>query len=145
MPSVALPARPGHTLLLYRSGERADVALRSLCSRALDGGSVVTVLALAREEDVRSGCCDTRSVLWNQVCRELAAEDLSRASRALGTQAGVEFGILTAPNGKVADSVTREAVARGADEIVLADPRASGLGRLELRRLRRSSAVPVRA
>ena len=106
-------ARPRHTLLLYRSSERADDALRSMCSRALEGGSLVTVVVLAREEDARNGCCDTRSVLWNRV-------------------------------GKVADSVAREAVARGADEIVLSDPRGSGLGRLELRRLRRSSAVPVR-
>jgi hypothetical protein len=101
------------------------------------------VLALAREEKARRGCCDTRSVLWNQVCRDLATEYLSRASRAVDRQAGVEFGILTAPTGRVADSIAREAVARGADEIVLADPRGSGLGRLELRRLRRKSAVPV--
>ena len=143
MPRVATAVRPRHTLLLYRSGERADVALRALCSRAQDGGSLVTVLALAREEEARRGCCDTRSVLWNQVCRDLATEYLSRASRAVGRQAGVEFGILTAPTGRVADSIAREAVARGADEIVLADPRGSGLGRLELRRLRRKSAVPV--
>ena len=38
-----------------------------------------------------------------------------------------------------------QALARGADEIVLADPRASGLGRLELRRLRRRSPVAVSA
>jgi len=38
-----------------------------------------------------------------------------------------------------------EALARGADEIVLADPRASGLGRLELRRLRRRSPVAISA
>lgn len=144
MTHVATPSRPRHTLLLYRSGERADDALRGVCSQALDGGSLVTVVVLAREEDARNGCCDTRSVLWNRVCRDIATEDLSRAARAVGTQAGVEFGILTARNGKVADSVAREAVACDADEIVLADPRASGLGRLELRRLRRNSPVPVR-
>jgi hypothetical protein len=115
-----------------------------MCSRALEGGSLVTVVVLAREEDARNGCCDTRSVLWNRVCRDLATEDLSRAARAVGGYRGFEFGVLTAPSGKVADSVARQAVARGADEIVLADPRGSGLGRLELRRLRRSSAVPVR-
>ena len=137
-------ARSRHTLLLYRSSERADDALRSMCSHALEGGSLVTVVVLAREEDARTGCCDTRAVLWNRVCRDLATEDVSRAASAVGGQPGVEFGVLTAPSGKVADSVAREAVARGADEIVLADPRGSGLGRLELRRLRRSSAVPVR-
>jgi hypothetical protein len=145
MLQVATPARPRHTLILYRSGERADDALRSMCRRALDGGSLVSVVVLAREEDALKGCCDTRSVLWNRVCRDIATEDLSRAARAVGTNAGIEFGILAAPNGKVADSVAREAVARDADEIVFADPRGSGLGRLELRRLRRNSPVPVRA
>ena len=145
MSCMAIQAQRRHTLVLYRSGERADIALRALCRRALDGGALVTVVSLARQEDARSGCCDTRSVLWNKVCRDLATEDLSRASRAIGKQAGVEFGIVNAPDRKVADSIAREALTLGADEIVLADPRSSGLGRRELRRLRRSSAVPVSA
>jgi hypothetical protein len=37
----------------------------------------------------------------------------------------------------------RQALARGADEIVLADPRAGGLGWLQRRRLRRLGPVPV--
>ena len=103
----------------------------------------MTVLVLARQEAPRNGCCDTRSVLWNEVCRELATEHLSRASRAAGNQARVEFEVLTAPDRKVVDAIAREAVARGADEIVLADPRGSGLGGRERRRLRRRSPVPV--
>jgi hypothetical protein len=63
----------------------------------------------------------------------------------VGNQADVEFEMLAAPDRKVVDAVAREAVKRGADEIVLADPRGSGLGRLELRRLRRRSAIPVGA
>jgi hypothetical protein len=86
---------------------------------------------------------NTRSVLWNGVCRELAQEDLSRALHAVGNQAGVEFEVLAAPDRKVVDAIAREAVTRGADQIVLADPRGSGLGRLELRRLRRRSAIPI--
>ena len=140
---MATAAEGTHTLVLYRSSDRADTALRSLCQRARDGGSRLTVVSVARQEDARKGCCDTRSILWNKVCRELAGEDLSRAARAVGSQAGIEFDVLPAPNRKVADSIAREALTRGADEIVLADPRGSGLGRLELRRLRRSSAVPV--
>jgi nucleotide-binding universal stress UspA family protein len=134
-----------HTLVLYRSSDRADTALRSLCQRARDGASRVTVVALARQEDPRNGCCDTRSVLWNEVCRDLANQDLSRASQAVGNQAGVEFEVLTAPDRKVVDAITREAIARGADEIVLANPRASGLGGLERRRLRRRSMIPISA
>jgi hypothetical protein len=131
--------------VLYRSSERADSALRSLCNRAQERATRVTVIVLARQEPPRKGCCDTRSVLWNDVCRQLAREDLSRASHAVEDHATVEFDVLVAPERGVADAIAHEAIARGADEIVLADPRASGLGRLERRTLRRRSGVPISA
>ena len=137
------PAVGTHTLVLYRSSDRADSALQAVCQHARERASRVTVVVLARQEDPRSGCCDTRSVLWNQVCRDLANEDLARASRAVENQAGVHFVVLEAPDRKVVDAIAQEAFTRGADEIVLADPRASGLGRLEQRRLRRRRAVPI--
>ena len=140
------PSPGAHTLVLYRPSARADEALRSLCLAASLRGSVVTVLALAAEERPSSRCCDTRSVLWNQICRDLARDDLARAAQVVEDQARVDFDVLVAAPGRQAvDAVTREALARGADEIVLADPPASGLGRLERRRLRRSSPVPVSA
>jgi hypothetical protein len=142
---MSSPPDGTHTLLLYRSSDRADAALRFLCQQARDGASRVTVIALARQEHPRNGCCDTRSVLWNEICRDLANEDLRRASRAVGNQAGVEFEVLAAPDRQVVDTIAREALTRGADEIVVADPRRSGLGGLELRRLRRRSAVPIGA
>ena len=142
---MAIPAGGTHTLVLYRSSDRADTALRALCQRARDGASRVTVIALARQQNPRNGCCDTRSVLWNEVCRDLAGEDLRRASRAVGNQAGVEFEVLAAPDRNLVDAIAREAVTRGADEIVLADPRKNGLGRLERRRLRHRSAIPIGA
>ena len=145
MSRMATSAEGTHTLVLYRSSDRADSALRSLCERARGGEARVTVVALARQEEPRNGCCDTRSVLWNEVCRGLANEDLSRASRAVGNQPGVEFDVLAAPDRELVDAIAREALERGADEIVLADPRASALGRLERRRLRRRSAVPLSA
>ena len=40
-----------NTLVVYRGGERADAA---------------------------RGCCDTRSVMWNAIRRQLAQEDLVR-------------------------------------------------------------------
>ena len=143
MSPMAIAVAGTHTLVLYRSGDRADAALRSLCERARAGASRVTVIALARQEAPRNGCCDTRSVLWNEVCRDLATEHLSRASRAVGDQAGVEFEVLAAADRNVVDAIAREALARGADEIVLADPLGSGLGGRERRRLRRRSPVPV--
>jgi hypothetical protein len=98
---------------------------------------------LARQESERSGCCDSRSTLWNGICRDLAQGDLSKAQGAVADAESVEFEVLVAPAHDAVAAVAREALARGADEIVVADPRRSGLGRLELRRLRRSSPVPV--
>jgi hypothetical protein len=103
------------------------------------------VVVLARQEPKQSGCCDTRSPLWNRICRDLAYEDLSRAAQALNGREGVAFHVLVAPETGVVEAIAREAVERGVDEIVVADPRSSGLGRLERRRLSRFSAVPVSA
>ena len=86
----------------------------------------MTVMALARQEPEHGGCCDTRSTLWNGVCRDLAHEELSKATRAVGDHAGVDFEVLEAPVGNVVDVVAQAAAARDADEIVLADPRRAG-------------------
>ena len=138
-------ASAGHTLVVYRPSARADEALRRLCLAAREHGGRVTVLALAAEERTSSGCCDTRSVLWNQVCRDFAHEHLARAAQLVALHSDVEFEVLAAQLGRAVDTLAGEASARGADGIVLADPRASGLTRLERRRLRRSSPVPVSA
>ena len=47
----------------------------------------------------------------------------------------VELGVLVHGGRRVAEAIEREARRRGADEIVIADPRASGMRRRELRRL----------
>jgi hypothetical protein len=129
----------GHVWVLYTSSDRADEILRETCRHA----SRVTVVVLAREEPERGGCCDTRSTLWNRICRDLAREELSRAQGAVAGSPRIDFRVLVAPVRDVVGRLTREALARGADEIVVADPRGSGLGRLERRRLRRVSAVRV--
>ena len=134
---MATPVPSVHTLVVYRPSARADDTLRSLCAVAREHGDRITVLAVAAEERESSGCCDTRSVLWNQVCRDFAREYLARAAQVVGTHHGnVEFGVLGTRAGRAVDGLVREASARGADEIVLADPRASGLGWFERRRLR---------
>ena len=142
---MATPADATHTLLVYRSGDRADSALRALCERTRDAAlrTQVTVVVLVRQEDPRSGCCDTRAVLWNEVCRDLAKEELSKASRVVGDEPNVDLTVLVAPDRGVIEAIEHEARARDVDEIVLADRRRSGLGALEIRRLRRRSAVPV--
>jgi hypothetical protein len=129
-----------HALVLYRAGRRADAVLRSVRERK----ALMTVVVLAREENPGNRCCDTRSVLWNRICRELAHEDLSRAASAFDDHAGVAFDVLVTRASDVLGAIEREAFRRGASEIVLADPRASGLGGLERRRLRRRSRLPVR-
>ena len=132
-----------HTLIVYRTSAEADETLRRLWRAARDDGRHVTVVALAAEERTTSGCCDTRSVLWNRMCREMAREELARAGNVVEHDAGVDFDIVIAPAGRAAEALSAEALACGAEEIVLADPRCSGLGRLELRRLRRKSRVPL--
>jgi DNA-binding transcriptional MocR family regulator len=55
----------------------------------------------------------------------------------------VELDVLLCTGLHPADTLAAEALERGADEIVLADPSYSGLRRRERRRLRRRSPVPV--
>jgi hypothetical protein len=132
-----------HALVLYRPSERADAALRGICDASREAGSRVTVLALVAEERPSSRCCDTRSVLWNEVCRDMARDDLARAALALDPHEDVAFDLLVARGRGAVEALAAEALARGADEIVLVDPPSSGLGPLERRRLRRRSPVPV--
>jgi hypothetical protein len=93
------------------------------------------------EEPASRGCCDTRSVLWNRIARELAQEQLAKARAALASDAAaVKLAVLTHSGRRVAETVALEARRRQADEIVLADPRSCGLTRRERRRLDAYSA-----
>ena len=87
--------------------------------------------------------CDTRRGLWNQILRELAQDELARAYMAVDGDDDVELDVLLCTSFHPADAIAAEALSRGADEIVLADPSRSGLRRRERRRLRRRSPVPV--
>ena len=125
-----------HTLVLYRVSERADAALRGLAELARDRGGRLTVVALAVEEPASRGCCDTRSVLWNRIARELAEEQLAQARAALTPVAAeVELAVVAHSGRRVAERLALEARRREADEIVLADPDSCGLTRRERRRL----------
>jgi hypothetical protein len=124
---------------VYGPSARADAALRQLAER---GGRVTAVRLVAQESEAQ-GCCDTRSVLWNEICRDLAREDLARARRAVEGHEGVQLDVVLFSGRRPDRVVVREALARDADEVLLADPRATPLGRLARRRLRRTSPVPV--
>jgi hypothetical protein len=105
----------------------------------------LTVLALAVEEPTLGRCCDTRSVLWNSFQREFAHDDLARTRLAVDDAAKVDFDVLAHGGRRVAAAVVEEVRRRGADEIMLADPRSCGLTRRERRRLRAESPVPLTA
>jgi hypothetical protein len=132
-----------HTLVVYRSSPRADAALRALAETALADGGRVTVLSLVVQEPEKNGCCDTRSVMWNGVLRGIAREDLARARMAVEDHPAVALDVLAFSGRRAADVVIREAIARNADAIMLADARTGRIGVLERRRLRRKSPVPV--
>ena len=132
----------GHTLGIYRASERADAALGELARVARQCGRRLTVLALAVEEPVGRGCCDTRSVLWNGIQREFAATDMARARMAVEDAADVELAVLVHSGRRVSEAIEREARRRGADEVVIADPRSCGLSRREQRRLH-AALLPV--
>jgi hypothetical protein len=133
-----------HTLVLYGHSRRAEENLRAAARRAREHGDRLTVLALAQQEKPTFPVkCDTRRGLWNQILRELAQEDLTRAYMAVEGSEDVELDVLLCSGLHPADRLAAEALERGADEIVLADPSYSGLRRRERRRLRRRSPVPV--
>ena len=84
MSRVATPAEGAHTLVVYRSGERADSALRALCERNRGAAfrSRVTVVVLARREDPRNGCCGYMGSLVANVSRQGSViADLAPTSR----------------------------------------------------------------
>lgn len=132
-----------HTLVVYGASPRADSTLQGLADTALDDGGRLTVLSLVVQEPEANGCCDTRSVMWNEVQRGIARENLARARLAVDDRPAVELDVVAFSGRRAADVVIREAVARSADLIVLADSRSAPIGALERRRLRRKSPVPV--
>jgi hypothetical protein len=133
-----------HTLVVYGPSERADAALRELAAEASEGGGRVTVIALLAEEPEARGCCDTRSVLWNEITRGFANEDLLKARLALGDDEDVSLDVVAYSGRRAADAIVRAAIERGVDQVVLADPASTPLGPLARRRLRRRSPLPVR-
>jgi hypothetical protein len=127
------------SLVVYAAGERGDSALRE----AVRAGGKLTVVALAAVERSDRQCCDTRSVYWNGVQRELAMSALARARLVVEGVDGVTLDVLGYDVLRPVDAIVRHAAAVGADHIVLTDARASGLGRLAIRRLRRRTDLPV--
>jgi hypothetical protein len=131
------------TLVVYGGSVRGDASLREAARVTRRRGGRLSVVALAPVEPERARCCDTRSVLWNGVQRELAESELAKARLAVDDDASVDLTVLGYVGLGAADAITGHAAELGAERIVLADARAAGLGRWAQRRLRRRSVVPV--
>lgn len=129
-----------HTLVIYGPSARGDATLREL---ARCGAGRLTVAALARSEAERARCCQFHSAYWNELMRDMARSDLTRARLAVDDDPSVGMHVISVRGYRAADAIVQHAVGLGAHRIVVADPRAAGLGRLALRRLRRRSTVPV--
>jgi hypothetical protein len=131
------------TLVVYGASARGDASLREAARVARRSGRRLTVVALALQEPARRRCCDFHSVYWNGLMRELAQSDLAKARLAVEDDPSVRLDVLGFYDYRAPDAIADFAAGLPAERIVLADPRAAGLGRRALRRLRRRSAVPI--
>jgi hypothetical protein len=129
----------GPTLLVYAPSTRADASLRE----AVRVGGPLAVVALAPQERQRRACCGIQSAYWNGVQRELAQSELARARLVVEDAGDVTLTVLGFDAVHPERAIARHATELGAERVVLADPRASGLGRRAVRRLRDRCPAPV--
>ena len=127
------------TLVVYAPSARADASLRE----AVRAGGPLRVVALAPEERPLRACCGIQSGFWNGVQREMAESELARARLAVEDAEDVTLSVLPLDVVHPERTIARHAEELGAARVVLADPRASGLGRRAVRRLRGWSPAPV--
>jgi nucleotide-binding universal stress UspA family protein len=118
--AVADPG-PGHILVLCENSRRGARALQWAAGEAAQTNARLTVVAVAVTEPENAGCCDTRSVYWNGVVRQLATQDLDRARSLVGAGAAADFKLLTERS--VLAGMALEAQRSGADMVVLPSDR----------------------
>jgi hypothetical protein len=127
------------TLVVYAPSVRGDASLRE----AVRAGGPLRVVALAPEERPLRACCGMQSGFWNGVQREMAESELARARLAVEDAEDVTLSVLAFDVVHRERAIARHAEELGAARVVLADPRAIGLSRRALRRLRGWSRAPV--
>ena len=120
------------TLVVYAPSARADASLRE----AVRVGGPLAVVALAPQERQRRACCGIQSAYWNGVQREMAQSELAQARLVVEDAEDVTLTVLGFDVVHPERAIARHATELGAERIVLADPRASGLRRRAVRRLR---------
>jgi nucleotide-binding universal stress UspA family protein len=129
---------PAHVLAVYESGRRGDDAVRRAAELAAEADARLTVVTVATYEPTDRKCCDTRSVYWNEVLREVAADELGRARMAVGSAAAVEFRVISGRS--VPSAIADEAERCNADVVVVGCAR----GLLPWTRVRRARQVQRR-
>jgi hypothetical protein len=120
------------TLVVYAPSARADASLRE----AVRVGGPLAVVALAPQERQRRACCGIQSAYWNGVQREMAQSELARARLVVEDAEDVTLTVLGFDVVHPERAIARHATELGAERVLLADPRASGLRRRAVRRLR---------
>jgi nucleotide-binding universal stress UspA family protein len=118
-PSMA--AAPTHILALYEPSARGEQAVRRAVELAIASRARLTVVTVAIAEPTDQKCCDTRSVYWNSVLQEFAADELASARRAVGTGVDAAFRVVSGRSPERA--LTDEAARCGADTVVVPRPR----------------------
>ena len=129
--------------MVYGASEAADTTLRETAHAAQREGRRLSVVALALVEPQKARCCGIGPVFWNGVQRELAQSELARARLVVDDDVAVDLNVLGYEGLGAAAAIAGRATDLGAERILLADPRAAGLGRWARRRLRRISPLPV--
>jgi nucleotide-binding universal stress UspA family protein len=129
---------PAHVLAVYERSRRGDDAVRRAAELAARSDARLTVVTVAVSEPTDRKCCDTRSVYWNEVLREIAADELDCARLAVGSRAAVEFRVISGRS--VPSAIADEAELCDADVIVLGHEQ----GRLPWTRMRRARQVQRR-
>ena len=112
---------PEHILVLCENSPRGAAAIQQAAELAARADARLTVVAVAVTESEDKGCCDTRSVYWNGVVRELAARDLDRARSLVGAGAAAEFRLVIERSDAAA--LALEAQRSAADMIVVPSTR----------------------
>ncbi len=108
---------PAHVLVAYEPSRSGEDAVRRAAELAAESGARLTVVTVAVSEPTDRKCCDTRSVYWNGVLRELARDELSRAVVAVGSDADAEFRVISGRS--VPSAIAEEAERCEADVVIV--------------------------
>jgi len=108
---------PAHVLVVYEPSRRGEAAVRHAAKIATKAGARLSVVTVAVVEATDCHCCDTRSVYWNQVVRELAEDELAGARDVVSLNAAADFRVVSGES--LPSAIAREAEQGGADMVVM--------------------------